>query len=73
LHCAFNIGIRDDLVGEKTPYTVSGKRSTESFNFNIINSLANKPYSIQVENSQCEIDAGFESENYFVLIESKNI
>jgi len=71
LHCAFNIGIIDDLVGEKTAYTVSGRMSTESFDFNIINSIANKPYSIKVENSQCEIDAGFESDNYFVLIEAK--
>jgi len=72
LHCAFNIGIIDDLLGEKTAYTVSGRMSTESFDFNIINSFANKPYSIQVKNSQCEIDAGFESNNYFVLIEAKN-
>lgn len=72
LHCAFNIGIIDDLVGEKTAYTVSGRMSTESFDFNIINSIANKPYSIKVKNSQCEIDAGFESDNYFVLIEAKN-
>ena len=72
LHCAFNIGIIDDLFGEKTAYTVSGRMSTESFDFNIINSFANKPYSIKVKNSQCEIDAGFESKNYFVLIEAKN-
>lgn len=72
LHCAFNIGIINDLVGEETAYTVSGRMSTESFDFKIINSLTNKPYSLKVENSQCEIDAGFESHNYFVLIESKN-
>lgn len=74
LHCAFNIGIIHDLVGEKTKYTVSGRMSTESFDFNIniINSLANEPYSIKVKNSQCEIDAGFESDHYFILIESKN-
>lgn len=72
LHCAFNIGIIDDLVGEQTAYTVSGRMSTESFDFNIINPIANKPYSIKVKNSQCEIDAGFESDNYFVLIEAKN-
>ncbi|MEP6488118.1 translation elongation factor [Microcoleus vaginatus GB2-A3] len=72
LHCAFNIGIIDDLFGEKTAFTVSGRMSTESFDFNIINSFANKPYSIKVKNSQCEIDAGFESNNYFVLIEAKN-
>ncbi|MEG4863493.1 MULTISPECIES: type II restriction enzyme [unclassified Microcoleus] len=72
LHCAFNIGLIDDLLGEKTAYTVSGRMSTESFNFNIINPTTNKPYSIKVKNSQCEIDAGFESDNYFVLIEAKN-
>jgi hypothetical protein len=33
LHCAFNIGIIDDLVSEKTAYTVSGRMSTESFDF----------------------------------------
>ncbi|MEG3976804.1 translation elongation factor [Microcoleus sp. herbarium8] len=71
LHCAFNIGLIDDLLGEKTAYTVSGRMSTESFNFNI-NSTTNKPYSIKVKKSQCEIDAGFESNNYFVLIEAKN-
>lgn len=72
LHCAFNIGIIDDLLREETAYTVSGRMSTESFDFNIINPSTNKPYSIKVKNSQCEIDAGFESENYFVLIEAKN-
>src|SRR4028118_617034 len=72
LHCAFNLGIIDDLLGEKTAYTVSGRMSTESFDFNIINSFSNKPYSLKVKNSQCEIDAGFESNNYFVLIEAKN-
>ena len=71
LHCAFNIGIIDDLFCEKTAYTVSGRMSTESFDFNIINSFANKPYPIKVKKSQCEIDAGFESDNYFVLIEAK--
>ncbi|MEO6862802.1 MAG: translation elongation factor [Microcoleus sp.] len=72
LHCAFNIGIINDLVEEETFYTVSGRMSTESFDFNIINSIPNKkPYPIKVENSQCEIDAGFESDKYFILIEAK--
>ena len=72
LHCAFNIGIIDNLLGKKTACTVSGRMSTESFDYNIINSFSNKPYSIKVKNSQCEIDAGFESNNYFLLIEAKN-
>jgi hypothetical protein len=46
--------------------------STKSFDFNIINSFANKPYPIKVEKSQCEIDAGFESNKNFILIEAKN-
>ncbi|NJK69904.1 MAG: translation elongation factor [Oscillatoriales cyanobacterium RU_3_3] len=72
LHCAFNIGIIDDLFKEKTFYTVSGRMSTDSFDFNIINPLTKKTYPIKVKNSQCEIDAGFESDNFFVLIEAKN-
>ncbi|MBD2039391.1 type II restriction enzyme [Microcoleus sp. FACHB-672] len=74
LHCAFNIGIIDNLIedGESTHYTVSGRMSTDSFEFSIGNlNNANQPYTIEVKNSQCEIDGGFESKNYFLLIEAK--
>jgi hypothetical protein len=75
IHCAYITGMIDYLVGENTSYTVSGRMSTEKFNFKIrnkINNEADSSYTINVENSQCEIDAGFESESYFILIETKN-
>lgn len=71
LLCAFNLGIINDLIGEDSLFTVSGRMSTGCFDFNIINSTTKQPYLVKVENSQCEIDAGFESKNYFLLIEAK--
>ncbi|MBE9229881.1 translation elongation factor [Phormidium sp. LEGE 05292] len=72
LHCAFLTKIIDDLAGEETIYTVSGRMSTKEFNFKIKSSKNEKYYPINVENAQCEIDGGFESENYFLLVEAKN-
>ncbi|NES67298.1 MAG: translation elongation factor [Okeania sp. SIO2D1] len=72
LLCAFNIGIIDDLVGSKTKFTVSGRMSTGTFDFYIKNSINNQSYSINVANSQCEIDAGFETDDCLILIEAKN-
>jgi hypothetical protein len=71
LNCAFNAGIIDDLVGEKVCHTLSGRMSTDNFSFYIRN-FNDIKYQINVKNSQCEIDAGFESENYLVLLEAKN-
>lgn len=71
LNCAFNSGIIDDLIGETSFHTLSGRMSTGTFSFSIRN-LIGKESEINVINSQCEIDAGFESENYLVLIEAKN-
>ena len=72
LLCAFNIGIIDDLVDSKTKFTVSGRMSTKTFEFQIKNSLNNQSYSINVTNSQCEIDGGFETDDCLILIEAKN-
>ncbi|MEO8893477.1 MAG: translation elongation factor [Coleofasciculaceae cyanobacterium] len=71
LNCAFNARIIEHLIGEIVSPTVSGRMSTGSFTFNI-NNLVKGITSIFVNNSQCEIDAGFESENFLVLIEAKN-
>ncbi len=74
LSCAFNTGIIKNLLNnEETFYTVAGRMSTGSFNFEInnLNSISNLPYNINVNNSQCEIDAGFESESYFLIVEAK--
>lgn len=73
LNYAFNAEIIDDLVGEKTFHTVSGRMSTTKFNFSIESSVSGKPfYQIEADNSQCEIDGGFEGDRHFVLIEAKN-
>lgn len=73
LNCAFNAGIIDDLVGERTLHTISGRMSTENFAFSINSNLpGHAPHSVTVNNSQCEIDGGFEGDSCFALIEAKN-
>lgn len=72
LSCAFNTGIIDAVLGgEKSFHTISGRMSTGSFKFFISNLSESKPYEICVDNSQCEIDAGFESETYLLILEAK--
>ena len=71
LNCAFASGIIQDLIGEECFLTVSGRMSVKSFSFKIKESEKNS-VEINVENSQCEIDAGFESESKLALIEAKN-
>lgn len=74
LTCAYNAGIIDDLVGEETRLTLLGRMTTDAFNFIIRNQVDSQSnYPIHVENAQCEIDAGFESRNYLVLVEAKNL
>lgn len=73
LLCAYHTGMIEDLMKEKPFFTVFGRMSTNTFNFNINSSIDEvTSYPITVENSQCEIDAGFETKNYFLLFESKN-
>ena len=71
LNCAFASGIIQNLMGEECFLTVSGRMSSKSFSFKIKESEKNS-VEINVENSQCEIDAGFESESKLALIEAKN-
>ncbi|MEA5466993.1 type II restriction enzyme [Leptothoe sp. PORK10 BA2] len=66
LNYAYIAGLITDFLGEEAYQTLSGRMSTGCFGFTINNR------SITVENSQCEIDAGFESDNYLLLIEAKN-
>lgn len=72
LNFAFISGIINDLFEEKFVYSVSGRMSTKDFNFNIKDSQNDNFYQIEVCNSQCEIDGGFESENHFLIVEVKN-
>jgi len=52
--------------------TVNGRMRSSSFSFNI-NSKINGYLNISVDNSQLEIDGGFEGFNYLTLIEAKNV
>lgn len=72
LHCANLTGIIEDLINEKIYYTVSGRMTTNKFNFRI-KSSSKGLITVDVDRAQIEIDAGFESKNYFLLIEAKNI
>ena len=72
LHCAFASGIINEILEEEMQYTVSGRMSSASFDFNIRNIVNSTTHPVSVENSQIEIDAGFEGESSFLLIEAKN-
>jgi len=72
LHCAYVSGIIEDVLEEQAKFTISGRMSTTSFDFNVRNILDNSLFNVNVKNSQCEIDAGFEGENSILLIEAKN-
>ncbi|MFZ1025892.1 MAG: translation elongation factor [Limnoraphis robusta] len=74
INCAFHAGMIADILDAETDkvfHTVSGRMSTGSFNFSINSLLSNSPYLLEVNNSQCEIDAGFETEEYFLIVEAK--
>lgn len=71
INCAFVSKILHDFTGEENLFpTVSGRMSSSLFDF-AINSKQ-KTFRINVENSQIEIDGGFEGDNSLNLIEAKN-
>lgn len=71
INCAFVSKILHDFTGEENLLpTVSGRMSSSSFNFTI-NSGQNT-FRINVDNSQIEIDGGYEGDNSLNLIEAKN-
>ena len=70
LNCAYVTEILNDLAGEPVLPTVSGRMSTKSFNFQVSHPTGS--HTISVNNSQCEVDGGYEGENVFLLIEAKN-
>lgn len=71
-------GILDDFLGEENMVqTVSGRMSSGRFSF-YVSDFKNLQYKgfnskIIVENSQVEIDGGFENQNIFSIIEGKNV
>lgn len=70
--CAYNSGMISDLLGQEVSFTVSGRMSTGKFSYFINNSQQNTHCEINVDNSQCEIDAGFEGDDIFAVLEAKN-
>ena len=71
INCAFISKILHDFTGEENLFpTVSGRMSSSLFDF-AINSKQ-KTFRINIENSQIEIDGGFEGDNSLNLIGAKN-
>jgi len=73
INCAYISGIFSDFLDvENLLPTVSGRMSSKTFDFNI-KSLDNSKFTnITVNNSQIEIDGGYEEDNSLSLIEAKN-
>jgi hypothetical protein len=73
INCALASGIIYDLLEDQDCYlTVNGRMSTSKFNFLISENNSSKR-NLMVENSQCEIDAGFETTTSLAIIEAKNM
>ncbi len=73
---AYNSGIIKDVVNTagEIHYTVGGRMSSGCFDY-VINrkNSETKTQKIAVENSQIEIDAGYEFAGGFCIVEAKNI
>lgn len=73
INAAYASGMIQDLFkDEEILQTVTGRMSSGSFDFNIEATTSNLKHNLSVENSQLEIDGGFETENKLMLIEAKN-
>lgn len=70
LHCAYVTGMINDFMGEEALFSVSGKMGTGNFQYYVSGSMGTKK-TIQVNSAQIEIDGGWESYNYFMLVEAK--
>lgn len=65
--------LEDFLGGEKFCQTVSGRMASGKFTFQVRSRDRRGLRSITVENSQVEIDGGFESRECFAVLEGKNV
>ncbi|TRM10351.1 translation elongation factor [Lentibacillus cibarius] len=70
LHCAFVTGMIDEVLGEEAVQTISGRMSSKEFDFDI-RSKKGFDHTVNIKNAQVEIDGGYESNSYFMLIEAK--
>jgi hypothetical protein len=73
INCAYVSGILRDFIGEEDILpTVSGRMSSNSFDFYIRNQKKNSDMPVGVSNSQIEIDGGLEGSDSLMLLEAKN-
>lgn len=78
LNCAYISKILEDFLDEEKDSTeilptVDGKMSSGKFEFEVKSSISTDNYSISVDRSGIEIDAGYETAHSLVLIEAKNV
>ena len=67
------IGNIMDCEPDEVKLTVNGRMASGTFSFFIDNKVnPRSPIAVEVNNSQIEIDAGFESPNAFMVCEAKN-
>lgn len=72
LNCAYISGILNDfLEDEDLLPTINGRMSSEIFSFRI-KTVSGNNIKVDVNNSQIEIDGGYEGRKTFSLIEAKN-
>jgi hypothetical protein len=71
ISCAYVSKILEDFLGEEITPTVSGRMSSDRFQFEITAAGGIKK-TIDVDRAQIEIDAGYESAQSFSLLEAKN-
>lgn len=75
INCAYVSGIISDFTEDiELMPTVSGRMSSQTFDFTISSSSSGsgKRLKVNVSNSQIEIDGGYEGVHYLNLIEAKN-
>jgi len=71
INTAYLTGMIEHFSGEKGHLTVSGRMSSGEFSFDILHRKENT-LSINIKNSQIEVDAGFETNESLLLFEVKN-
>ncbi|MGB4971555.1 MAG: hypothetical protein WBO32_02795 [Cyclobacteriaceae bacterium] len=73
INCAYLSGMLENFVDDQQLLpTVNGRMSSGSFSFKIRNTATDTVVNVSVENSQIEIDAGYEGVNFLTLVEAKN-
>jgi hypothetical protein len=72
INCAFVSGMIDEIAGERMVPTLAGRMGSSRFDFSIRSKTDAGRHRLQVDNSQCEIDGGFEGPGSLVIIEAKN-